>query len=190
MNRYLRDKEGQLKAHLDSDEKLIWTGTPKHGIVFKSTDVFMIPFSLMWGGFAIFWEVMAINAGAPFFFMLWGIPFVLVGLYLIVGRFYFDSERRRKTTYGFTKDRLIIKSGVFKQSLVTINIKTMSNITLNEAGDGSGTIILGPEQGTAGMFRGTGWPGAGSAAVPALEMIPEARTVYKQLTDIMERAAP
>ena len=33
----------ELKQHLDSDEKLIWTGTPIQGIIFRSSDAFMIP---------------------------------------------------------------------------------------------------------------------------------------------------
>ena len=72
------DLENDLRPNLASDEKLIWTGRPKTGIVFRGSDLFLVPFSLLWGGFAIFWETSVIATDAPFFFKLWGIPFVLV----------------------------------------------------------------------------------------------------------------
>jgi Bacterial membrane flanked domain. len=176
----------ELKQHLDSDEKLIWTGIPKQGIIVKGSDALMIPFSLLWGGFALFWEFTAINSGAPFFFLIWGIPFVLIGLYLIFGRFFYDSSLRKNTMYGITQNRIIIKSGVFKQSIKSLNIRTLTDITLNEKPDGSGTIVLGSEMRGYGMFRGTGWPGAGNKMVPTLELIPEARKVYRQIIDLQK----
>jgi len=176
--------KSELRKHIDSKETLLWTGKPKQGITFRSSDALMIPFSLMWGGFAFFWESSVISTDAPFFMKLWGIPFVLVGLYIIFGRFFFDSASRKKTVYGITEDRIIIKSGVFKESIKSLNIKTLSDITLNEKSDGSGTIILGPENGFNGMFRGSGWHGSNGKLAPALEMIENVRKVYRQITDL------
>jgi len=67
-----QDFQFELREHLSKDEKLLWTGKPSDGIIFRGSDVFMIPFSLMWGGFAIFWVVMA--ASASVFFAMFGIP--------------------------------------------------------------------------------------------------------------------
>lgn len=174
----------ELRKHIDSDESLLWVGKPKQGLVLKGSDGFMIPFSLMWGGFAVFWEYTAIKGGAPLLFALWGLPFVFIGLYMIFGRFFFDSARRDNTIYGITQNRIIIKTGVFKKSIKSLNIQTISDVTLNEKGNGSGTIILGPEPGFSGMFRGTGWPGANKTMAPSLEMIPDVRKVYRTITDL------
>src|SRR6187549_1709520 len=96
------DPATELATELDLGEKLLWSGRPAQDILFRAADVFLIPFSLLWGGFAIFWEVGVILSGAPFFFAIWGIPFVLVGVYLIVGRFFLEAYYRRQTFYGVT----------------------------------------------------------------------------------------
>lgn len=82
------DAESAVRDQRGAGEHLLWSGKPKAGLRLRAGDVFMIPFSLMWGGFAVFWEWSVISSGAPFFFKLWGIPFVLVGVYMIAGRFF------------------------------------------------------------------------------------------------------
>ena len=65
----------KLQTELSSGESLLWTGRPKQGLLLRGSDVIMIPFSLVWGGFAIFWEYTAYTSEAPFFFpfIWWGI---------------------------------------------------------------------------------------------------------------------
>lgn len=177
----------ELKQHLDLGEILVWEGKPEQGIKLQKIDILMIPFSLMWGGFAFFWEYMALSASAPFFFKLWGIPFVLVGIYLIIGRFFYDAKRRENTFYGITKDRLIIKSGIFSTEISSLNLDNLSGLTLIEYGGGDGTIVLGNETTYANFFRGTGWPTGRSVIAPALENIKNARQVYKQITNLQKK---
>ncbi len=87
----------ELQKHLDTNEKMIWTGPPKKGIEFRATDIFLIPFSLLWCGFAIFWFTTAISSSAPFFFSMFGIPFIVIGLVFIFGRFIIDAKQRENT---------------------------------------------------------------------------------------------
>jgi hypothetical protein len=84
-------------AVLAPGEDVLWTGTPKQGFMLHPFDALLIPFSLLWAGFAIFWETMAIKTGAPMFFWLWGVPFVLVGIYMTIGRFFYDRYVRART---------------------------------------------------------------------------------------------
>ncbi len=132
----------------------------------------------MWGGFAIFWFAMAVGNGAPIFFALWGLPFVLIGLYLIAGRFFWDIYQRSKTFYAVTDQRvLILSSGMMGQNLRAINPKSVSEIGMDLRDDGSGTITFG----TAPFFYGMGYGGFGRSrryAPPAFEGVPDARSVY------------
>src|SRR4030095_11720228 len=116
--------ETDLQPHLERNEKLIWAGQPKKGIIFRPYDIFLIPFSLLWCGFAIFWMFMA--AKGSVLFALFGIPFVIIGLIFVFGRFIIDARQRANTYYGLTEDRIIIVSGVLKKKVKSFNVKTLS----------------------------------------------------------------
>jgi hypothetical protein len=162
------DVEARLRREFSSDEKLLWSGAPVQGLRFQTSDIFMIPFSLMWGGFAFFWEGAVLYAsgvrvtaappyitGTYFSFMaLWGIPFCLMGLYIIFGRFFFDAAARAKTAYAVTDRRIIIARG---NSVRSLALSALPEIELKEGGNGRGSIVFG----VSGVFTGTGWPAWG-----------------------------
>ena len=133
-----------LLRELTAGEHLLWTGMPRQGMLFRAGDVILVPFSLLWGGFAFFWEynVVILNK-APFFFMLWGIPFVLIGIYLIAGRFFVDSYQRSRTYYGVTDQRVLILSGISARQVKAISLQNLNETSLTERSDGSGDIAFG-----------------------------------------------
>ncbi len=80
-----------IADRLADGERLIWWDRPGQGLLLMPRDALLIPFSPLWGGFAIFWESMAVSGATPFFFKIWGVPFIVVGLYPIAGRFAVDD---------------------------------------------------------------------------------------------------
>ena len=94
---------------MSNTDTLLWSGKPKQGIVFTSKDVFFIPFSLVWCGFAVFWTISATGHGAPLFFTLWGVMFVCIGLYFVVGRFIHDSMKRSGMEYSITSTSVFFR---------------------------------------------------------------------------------
>ena len=167
-----------LRRELGRGERLLWSGSPDQGVRLRPTDVVAIPFSLLWGGFAFFWEYSVLTKGAPFFFGLWGIPFVLVGLYMIIGRFFADAYVRSRTEYGVTDQRVIIVSGLFNRDVKSLSLVSMSDITLSERSNRKGSIQFGPSPAGASMMMGTPWPGAGKRVPPTFDLICNARDVY------------
>ena len=177
------DIEMQLKEHLDKDERLLWGGGPRKGIVFRPSDMLLIPFSILWCGFAIFWTIEALQAAV--LFGLFGVPFVIMGLVLVFGRFIIDAKQRANTTYGITNKRILIKSGVFNQTITSVNIRSLSNMKMTEKGDGSGSIELNPATSTQMGMSGMGWwPGA--KGTPSLTLIPDVRSVYQQILNLQK----
>lgn len=179
-------ENNELQSVLSKSEHLIWSGRPKQGLMLRPSDAFLIPFSILWGGFALFWESTAIMSGAPFFFMLWGIPFVLMGLYITVGRFFADAYMRQKTYYGLTKERVIIVSGLFQQSVKSLPLNTLADVTLSKRMDGRGTITFGGGGGIHGipsLFTNSSWPNSRRPEPPAFEAIPDAPMVYEYIRD-------
>jgi hypothetical protein len=177
-----------LQFSLDRGERQLWAGVPRQGILLRRADVFMIPFSLLWGGFAIFWETSVLKTGAPGFFALFGIPFVLVAFYITIGRFFVDARMRARTTYAVTSDRVIINSGIFSPTTKSLNVRTISDVTLQERANGSGTITFGATNPLAAFYSGTSWPGV--PQTPSFEMIPDARRVYDIIRDAQMSQAP
>jgi hypothetical protein len=167
----------QLQPYLQPGEKILWTGKPDPSRLIGRGDAFMIPFSLMWGGFAVVWEAGVIGFGAPFFFMLWGIPFVVVGQYFIWGRFVYKRWDRRRTVYGLTSQRVLILRG---KSLQSVFLNDLPNINQTARIDGSGSLEFG-DPGPYGYRR---WANSGmdvfspGRGVPAFYDIPDVARVY------------
>ncbi|HTD97906.1 MAG TPA: PH domain-containing protein [Mucilaginibacter sp.] len=176
------DIQQELQFELIENEKLVWTGRPHGGIVLRATDIFLIPFSLIWVGFLLF-ALVGFGSGAmPPIMLLFFLPFIIAGSYITVGRFFLDSKIRANTGYGITDNRVIIRSGIFSKKVKSLNIKTMSDISISEKPDGSGTITLGPSDFRFTMMQGVAWPG--NTQVPRLELINDVKSVYNLLLKI------
>lgn len=185
----LENPSDKFRDELNPGERIIWSGQPQQGLMLRPSDALMIPFSLMWGGFAIFWEFSVASMGVSFF-MLWGIPFVLVGLYMIVGRFFFDSMQRGKTYYALTNERVIIISGLVSQNTKTLDIKKLPEINISTNGDGKGTITFGASHPMAWMYSGSGFPNMGRYNIaPSFEMIEDAKIVYQHLKSLQRESS-
>lgn len=177
-----RELEYKIKKHLGRGEKLIWSGAPKHGIILRKADFILIPFSFLWGGFALFWEYIVIANDAPVFFAIFGIPFVAIGIYLIIGRFFYDAFKRKKTIYGLTNERIIILSG---KKINSTNLLVLEDAVVTEEPDKSGSIFFGKRMARQ-IFKSSGnWPGTKQTL--SIELIHDVKKVYDKLIEAKQR---
>lgn len=177
-----------LRPELSRDERLLWSGVPRQGIRLQASDWLAIPFSLMWGGFAFFWEYSVSTARhAPVFMELWGIPFVLVGLYMIVGRFFADAFMRKRTCYGVTNQRVVIIDGLFSRQVRSLPLTTLADLSLSERSSRSGSITFGANTSPPGSLSRS-WPGTGRRMTPAFDSIENVRQVDSLIREAQQAA--
>ena len=172
--------ESIVEPYLLQGERILWSGRPSQGLRLAAPDGFLIPFSLFWGGFAIFWNfgVWSIPGPGPIAFKLFGLPFLVVGLYLIAGRFVLDAWVRQRTVYALTDRRAIVVKRLFSEQMLTASID--HSVRLSRRSGGSGDLEFGFRQ-TSPFSGSQSW----SMWTPALESrvrflgIPDAVVVYQ-----------
>ena len=128
-----------IRPYLETDEAILWTGKPEKLHLLSSQDAFMIPFSIIWAGFAFCWETMVIVHGAPWFFPIFGSFFVLVGLYITVGRFLWKAYVLKRTLYAITDRKVLIKH---LRQVELLRKKDYPPQTVKQYRDGTGTIFF------------------------------------------------
>ena len=167
---------------------MLWAGQPDVRTYALQGAWYLIPFSIMWGGFAIFWEVSVLLRGGPLLFALWGLPFVAMGLYLIFGRLLVARREAHRTVYVVTDQRVWLLTGPFRQNLTEIAIGELPVVQLEVRPSGVGRITFGSG---GSFFRPPpGWPMGGMSGRPtAFESIPDASRVYRVIQDAKAASA-
>jgi len=198
------DATSQLVPELLPGESLLWQGQPSRSVIFHRTDWTAIPFSLLWGGFSIFWEASASEfvgrahtsptSPPELFFILWGIPFILAGQYIIWGRFLYVAWKKARTFYGLTNKRVLVVNAGRSRTVASGHLHGMDSVTLMTRPDGIGTIEFAPEPFSQSVFsffkRGGNQQLQMGIDLSRLAFydIPNAATVYIQIQSLRDRA--
>jgi hypothetical protein len=190
-----------FQEYLLKDEQILWNGQPEQKVFFTAMDIFLVPFSLLWGGFAIYWEltVTMIGRKGPVFvnipFLTFGLFFVIIGLYFIFGRFIYKTWAKKKTFYAVTNKRVLSLSYTFGQKFQEAVISRAFNISMGVRKDGIGTLTFGvPQSSFSALFNGQQfYANTGMDIIPfgtpqlAFFDIQNVNKVYKIIMDIKTR---
>jgi hypothetical protein len=179
-------KESALE--LSKDEKIVWEGKPKQGIVLRYTDIALIPFSIIWTIATLIFELVSFEPDFPIYLSIIGIPFLIIGLFLLIGRYILDTKRRKNIFYWITNKRIIIKGEKLRNTVQYYQILGIYGITIKHKDRKFGTIVLGNEQ---GLNFGRGleieefyW--LNPKRLSRLELIEKADDVFKIILDLQK----
>src|SRR5262249_7741066 len=100
-----------------------------------------------------------------------------------------DARNRQHTFYGVTNERLIIVGGLWSRRTRSVNLRTLSNLSLREKRDGSGTIMFGNTYQFNQWFATDSWRDGGRLAAPVFDMIDRAKDVYEIIRQAQKTAA-
>lgn len=143
-----------ISSELDPDEDIFWVDAPvsllSHAKAAIPKALFGIPFL----AFAIFWISMArsmtrdaTGIADGFFsnlFPLFGIPFVLIGLAMVLSPLW-NMFKARKTTYALTNKRLIIHERFPRQALKSWLLNDIRKLVRLGMAQGPGDIYFAEE---------------------------------------------
>ena len=170
-------------------EKIVWSGRPGTGLMFTARDLLLIPFSIVWCGFIIFWIVGVLASGAGWFAMF-GVLMLAFGLFFMVGRFFIDAWLRGGTQYALTDRRILILRTRPTSDFTAVALDRLPQAQISERADGTGTVRFG-ERSSLFAFGRSGL----SVWTPSLDptpqflAIPAARNVFDLVQKTTARTA-
>jgi hypothetical protein len=180
-----------VRRELLKGETVLWAGRPNKGVIFHREDAFLIPFSVMWGGFAIFWEGGVLGRfgtsdthSVPGFFVLWGIPFVVIGQYFIWGRFLTVAWKKGKTFYAVTDRRVLVVQDAWKYRAASSYLDALPTLTLETGAGNIGTLRFNPQQSFMRNNSWSAWDGMRIEDVPVFLDIADVREVYQLIGEL------
>ncbi len=130
------------------DERILWSGQPDPSILLSKADIFIIPLSVLWAGFAfvvsgvlvalvIRGETVALVGGI----IAW--PMGLMGLYILFGRFLYNRWVRRRTHYAVTDLRVLALTNALARDLATAYLTDIPAVSKSVRADGTGSLWFG-----------------------------------------------
>lgn len=185
---------------LDEGENILWQGAPDGGLDFSGFWSMQSVFAAFFAGFSLIWITAAfMMTGAlndpvgrviNIVFPLFGLPFLAVGLHMLVGRFWTDARRRRNSHYTLTNHAAYI--GVKsrgKRSLDRYAIGPDMRLTLDDGDLGTvwfASRVNAMPRHAPQMRRSRSRIGGATQTVESIgfERLPNAREIYAMMRKV------
>ncbi|SHI95190.1 hypothetical protein SAMN05444000_10429 [Shimia gijangensis] len=165
------------KGILDDGETILWQGRPDGAVTVSIANVATSLFGLAFAGFALFWMIMASQAGG--FFWMFGLIHFTVGLGLTGGPMVWSAYRRRNTWYTLTDQRAFIASSL------PVRGKTLDSFPITE--DTMLSLTEGPPDSLFFATRTRRTKNGTRQVKVGFERIEGGKDVYRMMRDVQKR---
>ena len=153
-----------FKEDLQEDEKILWAGQPEPSVYLTRADTVLIPISLWLGLYTLRSGMLLLgrlfipgySVRSILISMVVGGLFVLVGIYLMLGRFLYKIWRKRRTYYAVTNKRVLVLARLNGRRLQEQPITEIPALQKSVRRDGIGTITFGYSPFAASWCGNTG----------------------------------
>jgi hypothetical protein len=181
-----RESQDTVERELEPGEQIHWIDMPRPAFFTVGSTV-LFAFGIAWTAFTLFWTISAFheNPGlgrSNVFFAMLGLPFVLVGLALLLTPIwaYWGDLR---TVYAITDRRAIVFRRGWSTIILSFSPGQLQNVCRVEKGSDFGTVVLGRRK----------WPdpsGSLRQEDVGFERIARPREVEAMLKRLAEQAVP
>lgn len=189
----MKEQSNPLLREIEPGETFVWHGKPELWpfVMMGPLNKFvLVPFSVFWAGFFIFIEVQMIAArstiGATLVF-----PFVVLGLYLVVGRFLAGIRCWKNTFYLVTNRRIIIQTGTLWLRIIRLDLSAVPSVTLQIVRAGIGHVNFAGRPVFDSIYIWQPGPSAGISEgrivkVPGFRYIRQPEWVFRTICGLRE----
>ncbi len=168
-------------AYLDPGERVLWEGAPSARLfLLHKADIVLVPFSLLWMGGVLIAAPTMVFGNTALFVKFFGLFFLAVGAYAVIGRFLIDFLIRRRTRYALSSRRAFIATSAFGRSLSELPITPELQVHLKDGRLGS--VTLGEPRGINAKSPFDVWQGTdGSFTFRAIDTPSEVYALVRQI---------
>lgn len=182
------DADEIISAVLEPNERLLWAGRPRQGLILRKADVVMCILGLALAVYFVLPAINGLNNGMPVRQLLMSIPVLIFFGMFVFGRLVTEIWHRARTVYGVTSERVLFVS--FGRQIKSLELDSMLDARLRPHGpSGGGTIRFGRDAAQQGatMAQNVGW--FSIASLNAFELERDARAVFQLVKAALERPA-
>jgi hypothetical protein len=168
------DAAETLQSVLLGREQLLWIGGPDPGALFSPHERLLLPVSLAWAAFTVYWEAAALGytgrAPAPAIVALLGLLLVPLAAYVAAGRFAYKAWKRRRTVYAVTSLRVLVVEDGFRRRTTSAFFGKLGEPRRVPGAGGRESLLFGAPSFAAAAMMNSGLdllPGAAGPGVVA-----------------------